>query len=72
MNERKIRNLNKILSKSKNPNALLYKVVNNPKLLALSKKNNLDFEAIDSSSIYTVVNNLVCSSRKIRIEIEVA
>ena len=35
--KQKVRNLNKILSKSKNPELLLYKVVNNPKFKAFLK-----------------------------------
>ncbi|GEM_PF-7042913 len=41
----RVANLNKILKQSRNPRALFYKVVNNPKLLALKNcavVNNLE------------------------------
>lgn len=54
MKPKKVRNLNKILSRSKNPELLLYKVVNNPKLRASLKKSNAN---LNNNSLCEVVNH---------------
>lgn len=69
MNPKKLRSLNKILSRSKNPELLLYKVVNNPKLKARFKKSNTN---LNNDSLCGVVNHPHRVRKITIIEVEVA